>query len=65
MPQLPIHPNCRCKLVKLEVEETENVKSNILQMIDELNYYENQEFIIYSNRISHTVQLMHTGVAQR
>lgn len=42
MPQLPIHPNCRCKLVKLEVEETENVKSNILQMIDELNYYENQ-----------------------
>ncbi len=42
MPKLPIHPNCRCKLVKLEVEETENVKSNILQMIDELNYYENQ-----------------------
>ena len=28
--------------MKLEVEETENVKSNILQMIDELNYYENQ-----------------------
>ena len=42
IPKLPIHPNCRCKLVKLEVEETENVKSNILQMIDELNYYENQ-----------------------